>query len=139
MRAVHEVLHKMVLSPPRRLKMSLPIWLYFSGCRQSRAVHRWSPSRCGQQYGFHLPRRNIYRFFGIFRFHSFWLFSCCQYPIPEFLCSRLWYKNLNFRLGGHLAAPAQTTWPPPVGHKRWVELARSIAPKATKEPNLRCV
>jgi hypothetical protein len=52
--------------------------------------HRCSPSRCGQQYGFHLSRKIVFRLFGIFRFHSFWLFSCCQYPIPEFLCLRLW-------------------------------------------------
>ena len=35
-------------------------------------------------------------------------------PYSRISMFETWYKNLNFRLGGHLAAPAETTWPPPV-------------------------
>ena len=50
-----------------------------------------------------------------------------------------WYKNLNFRLGGHLAAPADTTWRPPVDSSTvLVELVldfvRHLLEKFRKQP-----
>ena len=58
--------------------------------------------------------------------------------IPEFLYLRLWYKNLNFRLGGHWAAPSETTWPPPVAYVASVAVNKSVHPSVAPVAPIMC-